>query len=114
MDKLDLSPDGMKFWVKRFGGDYAKRRKTNVLFSIRSKIETYGTYWDGGSKNEYYTITKTGVIAAVPCVGPAPFDNRPNPVIELTDDLAVVMIGFFCGKPSTPHIYVKNKDGWTF
>lgn len=117
MDTIKLSNDGMRFWVKSINSDYAKRRKTNAFISVGEReVVADDSYWQDGSKSFYMVVNKAGaVVRRLREIPPPPFNNGMEYDRHiLKDDEAIVRFGFFCGKVSTPHIYIKSKDGWTF
>lgn len=117
MESINLSPEGMRKWVKPLGGDYAKRRKTNAILTVTDKeIVADDAYWSSGSKSSYVVVNKAGaVVRHMREVPPPPFNNgMENDRHILNDDEMVIKYGFFCGKPAMPIFYVKNKDGWQF
>lgn len=84
-------------------------RKRQATVKETDKVTLSGGYWDGGSKDEYYAWDK-GFTSLRPLstTGAPQFDQREVPVVELTDDVVVVRMGWFCGKPVTPTFYVKS------
>ena len=105
MDKIILSTNAKRL---------LQTRKKAASISITDKpVELYGAYWDGGSRNEWFSLNRNGKLTMLPMVGPAPYDNRPVPSFTPTDEICIVQMGCFCGKPATPHIYMNNASIWT-
>ena len=117
METIHLSPQGKREWMKHLGSDYARRRKTSAFLSVTDKeIEADDSYWSDGSKSFYIVVNRNGsIVRRMREIPPPPFNNgMPYDKHTLNDDEAIIRFGFFCGKVATPHIYVKNKEGWQF
>jgi hypothetical protein len=116
MENIKLSTEGMHFWVKPINADYSKRRKNTAFISVGEReVVADDSYWQEGSKAYYMVVNKHGkVVHRLREVPPPPFSDGVYDRATPTDDTAIVRFGFFCGKLSTPHIYVKSQDGWKF
>lgn len=116
MQTLQFTPEGKRAWSKIMGPDYVKRRKLTFFLSVTDKeIVADDSYWSDGSKSHYFIVNKNGaVIRSMREIPPPPFSDGNYDRHMLNDDEAIVRIGWFCGKVATPHIYVKNVNGWRF
>jgi hypothetical protein len=87
--------------------DY-KFRKAKAYLHRRNEVTLSGTYWDGGSRSKYYLVDlHGGAVSECAGVAPAQFGGpRVDPVQRVEPGFAVVEMGTFCGKPSTPSIYL--------
>lgn len=104
-ETITLTAAGKKFW---------QTKKTTLHVVVTDKpVRTYGGYWSGGSRSEWYAQTKNGTTNPLP-VRTDPFDMRPDPEYPVSQDIAIVQGGVFHGKPSTLTVYVTSKDGWTW
>jgi hypothetical protein len=85
-------------------------RKKTVRAKVRDgAIETHGTWWDGGSKAEYWLLElATGRIERVSCPT-NPFKGEYSTTIQPKAGWCVMSGGTFCGKPSQPCLTV-----WTW
>jgi hypothetical protein len=84
----------------------SKKRKA-ILASPTEKVTISGSYWDGGSRSEYFLVDLHTMRATpIPGVAPVQFGGpREDPVVNLAPHQAVVCAGTFCGKPATPTVY---------
>jgi hypothetical protein len=110
MDEIiTLTPAGKRFWG-------TKKRELSLRVS-NAPVRPYGTYWDGGSKNEYWYAHKNGTTSAVNGLtsAPAPFGQPGISEIAIPNaDTAVVEGGIFCGKDKRLRVTVLSKEGWVF
>lgn len=85
-----------------------KSRKRTCSIGPYREGETVLTGWDGGSKDEYMVIHRGGVSHLRMEVDPDrtgdPFKQRMVLPKFPSNAVAVARVGFFCGKPATPHI----------
>ena len=83
-------------------------RKKSAFLSAATDVTLSGTYWDGGSRNEYAAIDlATGRNAGAPQYDPPQFGGpRTDPRVQLPVGVAIVRAGTFCGKPATAHVYL--------
>jgi len=84
----------------------SKKRKA-ILARPTDKVTLSGTYWDSGSRSDYFLVDLK-MMQARPLAhySPPQFNGpREDPVVNLEPHQAVVEAGVFCGKPSTPTIY---------
>jgi len=108
MQSVKLTKDGKRFWK-------CLTNKTKVFVEETDKPQTlYGGYWDEGSKNDWFLVTKTGKTTPLATPGCPGYDPRPVPVMTIPDDCAIVQGGIDRGNPSTLFIKVKNLKEWTF
>lgn len=84
------------------------RKQKAILTTGRNEVQLSGTYWDGGTCNNYYLVNlKTRRCTPLPNYAPPQFGGpKEDPVQQLEDGFAVVRMGIFCGKPATPIIYL--------
>lgn len=90
----------------------SKKRKA-IIARPTTEVRLSGTYWDGGSRSDYFLID-LNTMQVVPLAGSAPpqFGGfREDPVQHLQRHQAIVEAGTFCGKPSTPTVYLHPE--WT-
>ena len=80
-------------------------RKRKAFVSSSDSVELGGRYWSDGSRNDWIIIHPTGP-EAVGSRNDFPF-TAPEKVIALDSVIGVVCSGYFCGKPSTAHLYLK-------
>lgn len=102
---IRLTNAGKRFWVTK---------KNSMRFVVTDKpVSLYGGYWDGGSRDEYCGYTKSGnVVPLAYPTAPPQFGGGPAPDVSLTDNLAVVHGGVFCGKIRALTVYVNKLEGW--
>jgi hypothetical protein len=91
---------------------HTKKRTFRVY--VRDEVYCSGTLWDGGSKSDWYFMTKGGSLTPVPGVVTSPFDGSRPPTVKIPDNQAIVCLSVFQGKPGTPSVYVKDPTGWNF
>lgn len=75
-------------------------------------VSTFGSWWDGGSKSDFcYIELSTGQKRPLLGFNPAPpqFGGKVQE-LELEPGWGVLETGYFCGKPSTPHIHMLDSD----
>jgi hypothetical protein len=104
-ETITLTTAGKKFWG-------TKKSKVRVTITDRP-VRTYGGYWSGGSRSEWWMQRRTGGALTGLSVRTNPFDSG-DPEYTPTADTAIVQGGTFEGKPSTLGIYVTSKEGWTW
>jgi hypothetical protein len=105
IEVIQLTPQGKKFWNTH-------KAKLRVIVTDKP-VRTYGGYWSGGSRNEWWAQTKNGTTNPLP-VKTDPFDSRPDPEYPVSQDIAVVMGGVCNGKTASLSVYVTRKEGWTW
>jgi hypothetical protein len=99
-----LTKAGKKFW--------GTKKKTMRLVVTNNPVELSGCYWDGGSRDEYFAVTRSGSKRPLEATGCPGFDHRPVRSVTPTDEVAVVHGGIFCGKEMKLTAYVTTFDGW--
>lgn len=105
-ETVTLTAAGKKFWGTK---------KSTVRVTVTDKpVRTYGGYWSGGSRSEWWMQKREGGIVCGLSVKTNPFDNGGDPEYTPTADRAVVQGGTFNGKPAALSIYVTSKEGWTW
>lgn len=84
-------------------------RKRTVFVSFQSKpsVSTHGTWWDGGSKNEYSVINLVNGANSHVGAPSSPFSGGPSSVDVACGPLSgVLQTGWFCGKAATLHLHL--------
>ncbi len=90
-----------------------RRRKARVSIVAEGfEVECYGTFWDGGSRNEYAHINPlTFRQRAIPTpTAPPQHGGGHPPKATVSAGCMVIVGGTFCGKPAFPHIYGTRSD----
>lgn len=83
-----------------------------IQLIVADSVECSGTYWDGSSRSEYSLIyLQSCVLDSIPGLpsAPAPYDDRPAPVLPLGNGRGVLQISHFGGKRYTK-IWVSRED----
>lgn len=108
MNRVDLSPAGKRFWGTRKRGIFV------TILEEGTDVTLENGAWSGGSRSHYYTRNKHGTChGVVNSATPIEFGGTVH-TYKMTNDVALVREGTFCGKPATPHIFITSKDGWVF
>lgn len=82
-------------------------RKRECWVEVRGgPVQTHGTWWDGGSRNEYYAVDLATGFVRRPPVPTNPFAGVYEAQVEPVDAEVVVQGGTFCGKDATIKVYV--------
>jgi len=101
---IQLTAAGKKF----FG-----TKKKQLVIEVRENVELNDGYWSGGSRSEYHTLTKSGIVGCLQYpTTPVEFGGGKAPTIPLTDGVAIVKGGCFCGKTAMLFVIVNNEEGW--
>lgn len=82
----------------------------NAIVECRATVNTYGTWWDGGSKEEYRFVRLADGVCRSSGAPTQPFGPVTSVELTLTPGEVVVQTGTFCGKPSTMHVYCHPDD----
>ncbi len=89
-------------------------RKKNVIVTItEGPIETFGTWWDGGSRSTYHAMNlNTGFLGGPDYMDEVRKLNFGHEVRKaiVSPGTAIVVLGISSGKTSTPRLYVHPKD----
>lgn len=104
MDIVTLQPGTDLANIVKLVG--SKKRKA-ILARPTEQVALSGTYWDGGSRSDYFLVDlRTMQARPLQHVSPVQFGGpRQDPVVNLEPHHAVVEAGTFCGKPATPTVY---------
>lgn len=80
-------------------------RKLKAGITVTDKpLECWG-YWDDGSRDQWHGPVE-GTFRQIPAsTNPPQFGGKAY-LAAPTVDVPLIRTGVFCGKPSTPHIYV--------
>lgn len=83
------------------------KKQSAIVVRNKSKVGLSCTYWDGGSRSEYFSVNvATGRATPLGHYAPPEYSGRaldPEHVIQA--GTVVVRAGVFCGKPATPIVY---------
>lgn len=92
----------------------SKKRKA-ILAKPTATVHLSGTYWDEGSRCDYFLVDLSTMQArSLPHVNPPQYGGpKEDPVVNLEPHQAVVCAGTFCGKPATRARDVTTVDGWS-
>ncbi len=87
----------------------SRKQKGQVVLS--DEVELSGTYWDEGSRSEYF-ISQGGRARPIGYrVNPPQFGGpRENPKVKIPGGGAIIEAGIFRGKPSFPTFYIRPED----
>jgi len=89
-------------------------RKQNVVVTItEGPVETFGTWWDSGSKSTYHAINLVTGHLGTPEYTTEYRDLAFGHKIQnaiVSPDVAIVVLGTSSGKPATPHLYLHPDD----
>lgn len=87
-------------------------KKHKAFLCRQDAVVLDGTFWDGGSRSDYHLVEiATGQIQALPRSDPPQFGGVKAAVTRAIEPgFAVIRSGVFCGKPSTPSIYIRNDE----
>ena len=100
--KVKDLPDTIKLALKRLG-----YRKHKAIVTYCTSVEIYGTQWDGGSRNQWFSFGPDGSVYSIRDERPWPENMGAMGAREL--DFARPMIicaGTFLGKKATAHVYI--------
>lgn len=109
MDIVTLQPGTTLYDICKL---VSKKRKA-IVAKPCTEVRISNSYWDGGSRSDYFLVhiaSKT----ATPIAGVAPVQfggPKEDPVQKIEPGYAVVEAGTFCGKPSTPTVYLRPDSG---
>lgn len=87
-------------------------KKHKAIVYRQDAVALDGTFWDGGSRSDYHLVEiATGNIEALPRSDPPQFGGVQAVVTKsIPSGFVVIRSGVFCGKPSTPSIYIRNDE----
>lgn len=101
---VTLTKAGKKFWGTK---------KNSLRFVVTDQPVTLsGGYWDGGSRDEYHGMTKTGTVALAYPTDPPQFGGGQPTSFLPSDNLAIVHGGVFCGNTRALTVYVAKLEDW--
>lgn len=84
-------------------------RKHKAFVRRQDFVSLDGTSWDGGSRNSYYKVhIGSQVIEAMPHSAPVQFGGTVPAPLHIEPGYAILEAGTFCGRPSTPTIYLRT------
>ena len=92
--------------IRRIIGDLSRKRTAYI--SQKNPVTISGTYWDGGSRSEYYQVDiRTGRAQSLGSVAPPQFGGpAADPVVTIEPGSAIVRVGIFLGRPVVPTVYL--------
>jgi hypothetical protein len=87
-------------------------RKNTVQVIVTDKpVSLYGGYWDGGSRNEWWAVSKNGTRSHLSYpTAPPQFGGGKEPDVTPTDDMTIAQGGCFCGKDRQLWFYATRLD----
>ena len=86
-----------------------KIRATPCISTDRAQVTCTGTYWDGGSRSQYYLVPDLAhpSLEPIPCPSaPAQFGGGAAPTVDVPEGGAAVVLHSFRGKVRL-HIYTR-------
>jgi hypothetical protein len=86
------------------------RKKFAHVILVRGTVTTHGSYWDGGSRDEFAWVRLSGGMVTRPAVPTSPFHGGPRTDITPAPGWVLVEYGTFCGKPATIRVHVHPED----
>lgn len=88
------------------------RKKKAIIAPRRSCVHISGTYWDGGSRSDWFLVKlATKEVRPLAHQNPPQFGGpKEDPIQPLEPGWALIEAGVFCGKPSTPTIYLHPEE----
>ena len=102
---IKLTSAGKKFWKTR--------KNTMRIVVIDKPVELHGGYWDGGSRSEYFGMTKNGQMVGLSYpTSPREFGGGVAPSTMPTKELAICSAGTFRGNPASVTAYVTALEDW--
>lgn len=92
-------------WLTEASGFVSKKRQ--VTIDVVSKVSFYGTFWDGGSRNEYVAVKLDSGKAVALDTGSAPWGAiAEGKTVDLLPGYAIVEYSVFCGKEMPLRVYL--------
>ena len=84
-------------------------RKRKAFLFKQDHVVMDGTAWSGGSRSSYYKIhIGSRAVEAMPHSAPLQFGGEVPKPLDIEPGYAIVEAGTFCGKPSTPTVYIRK------
>jgi hypothetical protein len=85
-------------------------KKRKAFLRRQDAVVLDGTYWDGGSRSDYYLVhIASGQIKELPHSAPPQFGGvTAAKTVAIEPGYAVVEAGTFCGKPATPTVFLRH------
>ena len=78
-------------------------------------VECSGTSWDGGSRSHYEHLLPSGHVRAISVpTAPPQFGGGEAPTVKPDQGGAILRTGTFCGKTSTPTLYLSAEAAVLF
>ena len=108
MDIVQLTPGTKLASIVKL---VSKKRKA-ILAKPKTAVPISGTYWDGGSRSDWFLINLAS-MKAVPLAhqNPPQFGGpKEDPIQPLEPGYALICAGVFCGKPATPVVYFHPEE----
>lgn len=86
-------------------------RKKTASIETRERVSIHGTYWDGGSRNEYAAVNLVTLRSqGAPAENPVQFGGAGTKVATLPENVAIVEAGTFCGKQASARVFVRAEN----
>ena len=86
-------------------------RKKQAGIESRESFSMHGTYWDGGSRNEYAAVDLVSMRSkGAPQYPPTQFGGPGTQTMDIPLNVAIVEAGTFCGKPATARVLVRAEN----
>ena len=86
-------------------------RKKQAEVQSREQFSMYGTYWDGGSRNEYAAVNLVSMRSnGAPHYPPTQFGGPGTQTMDIPVNVAIVEAGTFCGKQATARVLVRAEN----
>lgn len=86
-------------------------RKRKAYIVLAERMSYSGTFWDGGSRNEYTAVNLDNFISVNgPQFAPPQFGGPNEVQFDIPIGVAIIQHGIFCGKPATAFIHI-NPNG---
>jgi len=83
-----------------------RRNGTLVVVDAGHAVQCSGTYWDSGSRADWFHVSRQLATRDIACpLNPPQFGGGDAPEVAVSDAVAVMRAGTSCGKAAFPVIY---------
>lgn len=87
-----------------------KTKKHNAYINVCDNQFAVHSYWDGGSRDEWFYLYDNGKLESIPApTAPPQFGGNPNYCVVATPNRAILKLGTFLGKPATPSLTIHSE-----